>query len=113
MPFHQQNKIELIQGSVIYRDRRFQGFDAAALVEVIEHLDPNRLAALERVVFEFAHPRLVIVTTPNIEYNVRFESLAKGKLQKVRETRKPTSEASFRRWMNRDTSSFSCRHCLP
>ena len=106
LPFHQQDKIQLIQGSVIYRDRRFQGFDAAALVEVIEHLDSNRLAALERVVFEFAHPRLVIVTTPNIEYNVRFESLAKGKLRH-RDHRFEWTRAEFEAWSNQVGSRFS------
>ena len=29
----------LFQGSLLYRDSRLNGFDAAALVEVIEHLD--------------------------------------------------------------------------
>ena len=56
--------------------RAVGGFDAAAVVEVIEHLDPPRLAAFERVVFEFARPRTVVVTTPNGEYNVQFESAA-------------------------------------
>ncbi len=105
LPFHQQDKIQLIQGSVIYRDRRFQGFDAAALVEVIEHLDLNRLAALKRVVFEFARPRLVIVTTPNIEYNVRFESLAKGKLRH-RDHRFEWTRSEFEDWANGVGSRF-------
>lgn len=81
LPFHQKDKVELIQGSLTYRDKRFNGYDGATLIEVIEHLDLNRLAALERVVFEFARPKLVIVTTPNIEYNVLFESLPNNKLR--------------------------------
>lgn len=65
-------RVQLLQGSLVYRDARFSGFDAACLVEVIEHVDAERLGALERVVFEFAAPRVVIVTTPNAAYNVRF-----------------------------------------
>lgn len=73
-------RVELCQGALTYRDRRLEGFDAACAVEVIEHLDPSRLGAFERCVFEFARPRTVIVTTPNREYNVRFE-LAAGRLR--------------------------------
>jgi hypothetical protein len=60
---------------LIYRDRRFQGYDAATVIEVIEHLELNRLAAFEKVLFKFARPKLIIITTPNIEYNVRYKSL--------------------------------------
>ena len=59
----QKERIELFQGALTYRDPRLSGYDAAALVEVIEHLDENRLAAFERVVFEFAQPKTVILTT--------------------------------------------------
>ncbi len=57
LPFHQQDKVNFIQGSLIYRDKRFQGYDAAMIIEVIEHLDLNRLAALERVLFKSSHPK--------------------------------------------------------
>lgn len=77
----QRERIQLFQASLTYRDARFSGFDAICCVEVIEHVDPERLPALERVLFEFAAPPTVIVTTPNVEYNVRFESLAAGKLR--------------------------------
>lgn len=78
---HQRQRIELIHGSLIYRDERLSGYDAAALVEVIEHLDTSRLAALERVAFEFARPTTVVITTPNAEYNVMWESLPHGKFR--------------------------------
>jgi 3' terminal RNA ribose 2'-O-methyltransferase Hen1 len=74
----QRSRIELIHGSLIYRDKRLNGYDAAIVVEVIEHLDPDRLVALERVVFEFARPKTVVVTTPNQEYNSVWESLPSG-----------------------------------
>jgi len=75
LPLNQQGRIRLFQSSLIYRDRRLAGYDAAALIEVIEHLDPFRLEAFERVVFEQATPGAVVVTTPNAEYNVLFERL--------------------------------------
>jgi hypothetical protein len=80
-----------------YRDGRLKGYDAAVLVEVVEHLDPFRLPALERVVFEFAAPRLVIITTPNVEYNVRFESLPVGKFRH-RDHRFEWGRAEFEAW---------------
>src|SRR5207342_3065256 len=68
-------------GSLTYRDKRFAGFAAAALVEVVEHLDPPRLLAFERVVFEFARPKLVVLTTPNREYNVKWENVGPERLR--------------------------------
>jgi hypothetical protein len=82
---------------LIYRDERFSGFDAACLIEVIEHVELSRLAALERVVFEFAQPTHVIVTTPNAEYNVLFESLPAGKMRH-RDHRFEWTRAEFRAW---------------
>jgi 3' terminal RNA ribose 2'-O-methyltransferase Hen1 len=78
LPLKQKERIELIHASLIYRDKRLSGFDAAAVVEVIEHLDPPRLLALERVLFEFARPKTVVLTTPNSEYNVKWETLPAG-----------------------------------
>ena len=73
-----RERVDLLHGSLTYRDERIEGFDAATLVEVIEHVDLERLPALERVVFEYARPANVVVTTPNAEYNVRFEGLSAG-----------------------------------
>jgi 3' terminal RNA ribose 2'-O-methyltransferase Hen1 len=75
MPPKLKERIRLFQGSLMYKDKRLAGFEAATVVEVIEHLDPPRLAAFERVVFEHAKPNTIIITTPNVEYNVRFETL--------------------------------------
>jgi 3' terminal RNA ribose 2'-O-methyltransferase Hen1 len=76
-----RERITLLQTALTYRDRRLAGFDAAAVVEVIEHLDEPRLAAFERVVFEHARPGTVVVTTPNREYNATFETLAAGEFR--------------------------------
>lgn len=81
LPTRQQARIKLIQGSLMYRDKRLGGYDAATVVEVIEHLDPPRLAAFERVLFEFAKPDTVVVTTPNVEYNSLFANLPAGKFR--------------------------------
>lgn len=81
LPERQAERLKLIHGSLIYRDKRLEGFDAAAVVEVIEHLDQPRLEALERVLFEFARPKTVVLTTPNSEYNVKWETLPAGQFR--------------------------------
>ncbi|MER6580478.1 3' terminal RNA ribose 2'-O-methyltransferase Hen1 [Nonomuraea sp. NPDC001023] len=75
MPDSKRARLTLFQGALTYTDKRLAGYDAAVLMEVVEHVDPPRLAALERVVFGRARPNHVLVTTPNIEHNVRYEFL--------------------------------------
>jgi 3' terminal RNA ribose 2'-O-methyltransferase Hen1 len=77
----QRERLRLLQGALTYRDARLAGYDAAVLMEVIEHVEPGRLPALERAVFESAHPANVVLTTPNAEYNVRFETLPAGRFR--------------------------------
>lgn len=101
----QRARIELIQGSLMYRDKRLEGYDAAAVVEVIEHLDAPRLAAFERVLFEFAKPGHVIVTTPNMEYNALFPTLPAGKLRH-RDHRFEWTRSDFDAWANRIASCY-------
>jgi 3' terminal RNA ribose 2'-O-methyltransferase Hen1 len=86
-----------MQGSLMYRDKRLEGFDAAAVVEVIEHLDAPRLAAFERVVFEFAKPATVVVTTPNADYNSLFPTLPAGQMRH-RDHRFEWTRSEFGRW---------------
>nr|WP_237270130.1 3' terminal RNA ribose 2'-O-methyltransferase Hen1 [Streptomyces caniscabiei] len=74
----QASRVQLFQSSLAYTDKRLKGYDAAVLSEVVEHLDLPRLPALEYAVFGSARPRTVLVTTPNVEYNVRWESLPAG-----------------------------------
>lgn len=81
LPDRQRQRIELAHSSVTYRDARVAGFDAAVLMEVIEHVDPPRLAALERAVLGAAAPATLIVTTPNAEHNVRYPTLAAGTMR--------------------------------
>lgn len=77
----QRRRISLLHSPLTYRDRRLAGFDAAALVEVVEHLDPPRLVAVEQNVFGSARPATVVVTTPNSEYNVRWEQLGEDRFR--------------------------------
>ena len=99
MPERQRQRIDLIQGSLTYRDKRLSGFDAAAIVEVIEHLDAARLATFERIVFEFARPAHVVLTTPNAEYNAVFEKLHAGEFRHD-DHRFEWSRKQFEDWAN-------------
>ena len=101
----QRQRVELLHGSLTYRDARLAGFDAAAVVEVIEHLDESRLAAFERVLFEFARPATVVVTTPNVEYNVRFETLPAGRMRH-RDHRFEWTRAEFQAWATAAAERF-------
>ncbi|GAA4505555.1 MULTISPECIES: 3' terminal RNA ribose 2'-O-methyltransferase Hen1 [Nonomuraea] len=75
MPDSKRARLTLFQGALTYTDGRLAGYDAAVLMEVVEHVDPPRLAALEQVVFGHAKPGHVVVTTPNVEYNPRYPFL--------------------------------------
>jgi 3' terminal RNA ribose 2'-O-methyltransferase Hen1 len=105
LPAHKREQINLIQGSLMYRDPRLEGFDAAALAEVIEHLDPPRLAAFERAIFEFARPTTVIITTPNVEYNVMWETLPEGQFRH-KDHRFEWTRAEFHTWADTICSRF-------
>lgn len=105
LPEMQKARIQLIQGSLTYRDKRLSGFDAGVLVEVIEHLDLPRLTALEKVVFEYARPQNVIITTVNAEYNIRYETLSSGKFRH-NDHRFEWTRAEFEAWGNRVAAQF-------
>src|SRR5262249_38084478 len=105
LPAGQRERIELLHGSLTYRDKRLSGYDAAPLVEGIEHLDPPCLAAFERVLFEFARPAAVVLTTPNAEYNVKFENLPAGQFRH-KDHRFEWSRAEFRAWAERVAGRF-------
>ena len=97
LPPKQRERITLFQGSLMYRDQRLGGYDAATVVEVIEHLDAPRLAAFERVLFEFADHSVAILTTPNSEYNVKFTGLPTGKFRH-RDHRFEWTRSEFQAW---------------
>lgn len=97
LPPMQRERVTLLQGALTYSDERLRGYDAAALVEVIEHLDPPRLAALEASVFGHAAPGCVVVTTPNSEYNTHWASLPAGRFRH-RDHRFEWSRAEFAQW---------------
>ena len=97
MPDRQRERLTIFQSSLTYRDDRLAGLDAAVLMEVIEHLDPDRIPALERVVFGAAAPATVIITTPNAEYNAHFEHLPPGAARHP-DHRFEWTRAQFRAW---------------
>jgi 3' terminal RNA ribose 2'-O-methyltransferase Hen1 len=101
----QRERVQLFQSSLTYRDDRLAGLDAAVLMEVIEHVDPPRLPAVERAVFGHAAPATVIVTTPNVEHNVRFETLPDG-VMRHRDHRFEWSRAEFARWTDRVCTTY-------
>lgn len=105
LPAKQRERITLIHGALTYRDKRLEGYDAAAVVEVIEHLDLARLAAFERVLFEFARPLIAVVTTPNVEYNVKFEDLPAGKFRH-RDHRFEWTREEFQAWAYKVAERF-------
>jgi len=97
MPDRQRERLRIFQTALTYRDDRLAGLDAAVLMEVIEHVDPERLPALERAIFGFAAPAAVVVTTPNAEYNPHFPTLPEGAMRH-RDHRFEWTRAQFRGW---------------
>jgi 3' terminal RNA ribose 2'-O-methyltransferase Hen1 len=108
LPDAQRRRIDIAQGSLLYRDQRLDGFDMAAMIEVIEHLDAPRLGAMERVVFQHARPRRVVVTTPNREYNVRWEALGSERLRHG-DHRFEWTRAEGRTWAERTAATYGYR----
>ena len=94
---HVREQVSLFQGSLTYKDARFEGYDAACVIEVLEHLDPPRLIAFERVLFEFAKPPVVVLTTPNKEYNANYGFLYEDDLRHG-DHRFEWTRAEFRGW---------------
>ena len=110
LPRRQAERVMLIQ-ALLYRDERLQGYDAAAVVEVIEHLDLARLAAFERVLFEAARPGMVVLTTPNVEYNGRFPTLATGTMRH-HDHRFEWTRSEFQRWADRVVAAYRYTYAL-
>jgi 3' terminal RNA ribose 2'-O-methyltransferase Hen1 len=100
-----EGRVSLLHGSLTYRDDRWAGVDAAALVEVIEHLDPDKLPLVERVVFGEHGPRAVVVTTPNAEYNALFPNLAAGAFRHP-DHRFEWTRAEFQAWAGKIGSAY-------
>lgn len=105
LPEHVSKRLKLMQGSLLYRDKRLENYDAAALIEVIEHLDLARLPEFEQVIFAHAKPKLVIVTTPNSEYNVMWEQLSAGKFRHS-DHRFEWTRAEFKIWAEQVADTY-------
>jgi 3' terminal RNA ribose 2'-O-methyltransferase Hen1 len=105
LPPMQKERLKFLHGSLIYRDQRIAGYDAAAVVEVIEHLDAPRLKAFERILFECARPKTIVLTTPNREHNVKWETLPAGKFRH-RDHRFEWSRQEFQEWAKAVAARF-------
>jgi 3' terminal RNA ribose 2'-O-methyltransferase Hen1 len=105
LPARQRERLKIFQSALTYRDDRLAGLDAAVLMEVIEHVDPERLPALERAVFGFAAPDTIVVTTPNAEYNVHFDTLPAGSMRH-HDHRFEWTRAEFAAWAERAASAY-------
>jgi 3' terminal RNA ribose 2'-O-methyltransferase Hen1 len=99
----QRDRLTLFQGSLTYEDDRLGGYDAAVLMEVIEHVDAPRLEALERVALGRAQPGLVVVTTPNVEYNALYEGLTGARHA---DHRFEWTRAEFAAWAERVATTY-------
>lgn len=97
MPEQQRKRVELLHGSLVYRDERLKGFDAAVCIEVIEHMEPGRLRDFENNVLGFLRPPLLVVTTPNAEFNVLFPNFKPGRMRH-RDHRFEWSRAELAAW---------------
>lgn len=105
LPSKQRQRINLVHGSLLDCDPRLIGFDAAAVVEVIEHLDPAALAAFEHMLFEFAQPETIVITTPNAEYNVKWVAPSAGRFRHEDHCFE-WSRAEFERWAKQIAGQF-------
>ncbi|RZA27031.1 MAG: 3' terminal RNA ribose 2'-O-methyltransferase Hen1 [Proteobacteria bacterium] len=94
---NQKKRLSLMQGSLVYNDKRFHGYDAIALVEVIEHIEPERLSTVERVLFEFSRPLTIIITTPNKDFNLSIKALGADRMRH-RDHRFEWSAQEFQQW---------------
>ena len=108
LPDRQRQRVTLLHGAMTYRDARLAGYDAAAVVEVVEHLDPGRLPAFESVLFGFARPGTAVVTTPNREYNASFTDLPAGGLRHP-DHRFEWTRGEFATWSERVAAAHGYR----
>ncbi len=108
LPDRQRERLTLLQSALTYRDRRLSGCDAAALVEVVEHVDPARLPALTQAVFSHARPGTVVLTTPNRDWNAMVPALAGGALRH-RDHRFEWDRAEFSAWTAEVAATFGYR----
>ncbi len=105
MEEYKKSKLTLMQASLTYRDDRFSGYDCACVIEVIEHIEPMRIPAFERAVFEFAAPRTVVLTTPNREYNANYRNLSENELRHG-DHRFEWTRAEFKAWTEHICGKF-------
>ena len=107
-PERTRGRVSLLQSALTYADDRLIGYDAAVLMEVIEHVDQPRLPAVAASVFGHARPTTVIVTTPNVVYNARYEGMAEGSLRH-HDHRFEWTRAEFTAWCTEVAGTYGYR----
>lgn len=105
LPLKQKEKVALFQGSLLYRDKRLERFDAATLIEVIEHIEPERLETFEKVLFQHAKPKTIILTTPNKDYNAHFENLYDDEFR-YEDHRFEWTRQEFKEWTEKISTQY-------
>lgn len=94
--FSHDQRLHVCVGSFEDSDWAEGAIDAAVLLETIEHIDPGRLSRVERAIFRQLHPEIVVVTTPNKEYNP-LHGLSAGE-RRHPDHRFEWTRAQFRAW---------------
>lgn len=89
-------RIQLVRGSYAESNPALAGFEAAAMVETIEHVRPEQLSRVERAVFGEYRPGCLFMTTPNREYNPLFD-LAPGEFREE-DHKFEWDRLKFQRW---------------
>lgn len=105
LPLSLARRLRLLHTSLLYRDRRLVGFDAAAVVEVVEHLEPSRLSTFERILFGFTRPKLIVLSTPNRDYNAVWPHVGSANLRHP-DHRFEWSREAFRRWATQTAETY-------
>ncbi|KAM9620969.1 small RNA 2'-O-methyltransferase isoform 3-T6 [Morphnus guianensis] len=71
-PAERSLTVTLHHGSVAHKDPCMLGFDLVTCIELIEHLEESELKKFPEVVFGFMAPSIVVISTPNSEFNPLF-----------------------------------------
>lgn len=75
-------RVSIVAGSYTDRNPDLQGFDACAMVETIEHINPGMLASVEQTIFGYYRPKMLVMTTPNADFNPNY-GLVPGQFRKA------------------------------
>ncbi|XP_011506208.1 PREDICTED: uncharacterized protein LOC105368784 [Ceratosolen solmsi marchali] len=95
--------VRILQGSVTEADKHLENSDAVICMELIEHLYPEPLIELPYNIFHFIKPQVVIITTPNADFNVLYPKMIKYRHP---DHKFEWSRQQFQDWANNIISRF-------